>query len=72
MEQEVISSMKIEISETLYRTMYSVMVGLQHSKESTRHQNAVRRGRQLARRLPSIETLKELKVINEKHEKGNV
>lgn len=61
--------MKIEISETLYRQLRSVMMGLQHPKESTRYLNAVRRGRRLAKRLPSIETLKELKLINKTPEK---
>lgn len=54
--------MKIEISETLYRQMRSVVAGLQAKPTSTRHLNAVRRGRQLIRKLPTIEQIKNVNV----------
>ena len=60
--------MKIEISETLYREMRSVVVGLQHAKDSTRYQNAIRRGRRLARKLPKVDILKHITVKQQNNE----
>ena len=49
---------KVEISETRYRELCSIIRGLRFNPQSTRFRNAVRRAGILARRLPSVEQLK--------------